>query len=1188
MKKLLLRALLPICLLLGQNGIVSAQETFDESAIYQRMYRLLAQPGEDPNGATDISYIDQGTSDFIRNLFWLNDGAADNAVCGWGDAGLHEIITNTWDHTLPQLDGMFQRLALDIYTCNFYLENAPESQTQRRAEAKFLRALCYYYMLDLFGSVPISTSTVSSILSQRDFWRRLGYNTQREVLPQNSREEVFNFVESELLACAGDLAAPGTATYGHADRAAAWFLLARLYLNAEVYTGTAKWQKAQEYAQKVIDSNVYRLCADYSYLFMGDNDTNGAQNEVIMPLVQSGNPGSWSGTTFLIAACYDGWGDMGSNGLNQRWAGLRARKSLVEKFTGNDKRSMFFSTWHTLEISDLTNFYEGYAVTKWTNVRSDNSQPTSTNYADTDLPLFRYAEMLLTAAEADARQNGGTTSATGTALVNQLRSRANAQTKNSYTLAELSDEWCREFYFEGQRRPTLIRFGKYTGSSYLWDWKGGVQTGQAIDSYRALFPLPNEFMRLSEDYAQNTGYKDPNKIKLSETFTLNTPPYASNTLVLRDYKAMELTWLHPEVTGADASEIIYSIQLSPTGKFQNWDDEDYDPTATVNIGIGSPGTYMIAEASQGTEHATVEMASIEQLLISFYKLKRLSDLPAGQTYDIYVRCVATAAFSESKSNIVKLTVMPYVNNVNTNNYYLLGAAIANGSGASASVAGIGQSMIPMNIDYDTYGSGTSTLGSGVFSKTAYIEAGKTFFLSQLQAEVKSSDGSIEGAQFVRNNTLNEFSLQESGWYLFMFNPQGFWEEDGPNNWVNKGLLKAEKVAAPGNNYQSVKLAGDVNVTLQPSRNDNNRDWYARFTTDKDIKVHFVADGTSLGSSCFSFGVAETGGNDISVPAGSYVVMFDGATGFFDFFDVNIDVPYTGNFNKLIANNAEPVADGKLQVESVNPIDMANMDDEDLIQVCDIVQLPSGASIEALYLVIGDKQYAINPDGTIDAKTLEEAIRSAQTSNRVNVMRKADTLEKSVEAYVYAEYMEDGLSSLKLSNSFTITVLLVKKAYYYIGGMTGWSTADKSWKFSTTDGNSYSLEVPEAAAGNYFCIAEESNFDTSDFWSGEFIGPMDYTDINQLSGYFYRGSGSSDAWQLPALPEGYHFYNLTFDLNAGTYEFIPLMVSGIQDMDAEQGNKTITVYSLSGQRLNSDLRTLSPGIYIVNGRKVMVK
>ena len=525
---------MPICLLLGQNGIVSAQETFDESAIYQRMYRLLAQPGEDPNGATDISYIDQGTSDFIRNLFWLNDGAADNAVCGWGDAGLHEIITNTWDHTLPQLDGMFQRLALDIYTCNFYLENAPESQTQRRAEAKFLRALCYYYMLDLFGSVPISTSTVSSILSQRDFWRRLGYNTQREVLPQNSREEVFNFVESELLACAGDLAAPGTATYGHADRAAAWFLLARLYLNAEVYTGTARWAEAQSYAETVcngphkLNTTGMNGWSAYQMLFMGDNGETSAATEAIFPVLQDGTTTtSWGTSLFLMASTWKS--DMNINsdfGTTEFWAGNRARRQLLDKFFPNgdapnatyedmaaaagDDRAIFFGVDRELSVSTPTEYTSGFACAKFRNTYASGGTPHNTQYVDMDFFLMRSAEAYLISAEADARQNGGVTTAAGTARVNALRERANASTQTQYSLGQILDERSREFYFEGYRRTDLIRFGYYGGSKsseYLWEWKGGAGTsGVSFPDYLNIYAIPDEDMNANPNLTQNPGY----------------------------------------------------------------------------------------------------------------------------------------------------------------------------------------------------------------------------------------------------------------------------------------------------------------------------------------------------------------------------------------------------------------------------------------------------------------------------------------------------------------------------------------------------------------------------------------------------------------------------------------------------------------------------------------------------------
>ena len=122
---------------------------------------------------------------------------------------------------------------------------------------------------------------------------------------------------------------------------------------------------------------------------------------------------------------------------------------------------------------------------------------------------MRSAEAYLIAAEADARQNGGQTSATGTEYINALRSRAHAMTQNSYSLNQILDERSRELYFEGFRRTDLVRYGYYAGAKsneYLWEWKGGAQNGVSLPEYRNLFAIPAEDLNANPNLVQNPGY----------------------------------------------------------------------------------------------------------------------------------------------------------------------------------------------------------------------------------------------------------------------------------------------------------------------------------------------------------------------------------------------------------------------------------------------------------------------------------------------------------------------------------------------------------------------------------------------------------------------------------------------------------------------------------------------------------
>ena len=326
-------------------------------------------------------------------------------------------------------------------------------------------------------------------------------------------------------------------SYGRADKAAAWMLLMRLYLNAEVYTGTAQWDKAASYAKKVIDSP-YELwtgktnsASAYQMLFMGDNGSNGASCEAILPILQDGAKTSgWAGGLFLIASTTKS--DMGSFGTTEYWGGNRARPQLIAKFfpkasntpTGatakemadaaNDDRAIFFSAGdgRTLTIptrTDISDFTKGYSVAKWTNIYSDQSASHSSQFIDTDVFFLRAAEAYLAYAEATARQNGGKTTKEGTDYVNEVRLRANTTTKDSYTLNDLLDEWSREFYFEGHRRVDLVRFGQFGGSdaTYKWAWKGGDANGTIFSKERNVFAIPaTEINAAQGAIKQNTGY----------------------------------------------------------------------------------------------------------------------------------------------------------------------------------------------------------------------------------------------------------------------------------------------------------------------------------------------------------------------------------------------------------------------------------------------------------------------------------------------------------------------------------------------------------------------------------------------------------------------------------------------------------------------------------------------------------
>ena len=521
---------------------------FNEDYIFNKIYSNMVLTGQTgPDGSNDLDDIDEGTSNMIRQLWNANELSTDEAHCLWNDPGLPEFNHNSWSDSHPMMKALYYRLIFGVVLCNFYLDNAEGTDAatlQKRAEARFMRALHYYYMMDLYANPPFLTHLSS------------------DNAPQTTRAELFTFIENELKDVIGEgesnevLAEPRTAEYGRADKAAGYLLLARLYLNAQVYTGTAKWAEAKTYADKAINTS-YELSTTplngfsaYQLLFMGDNDTNGAQKEIILPALHDGDKTqTWGGCLFLIAAMADKdvmdadhYGALTSEGkpltgygTSENWGGIRARKQFVQAFfpsastdasvpqgtvkdvvaSAGDDRALFVTKGHSLSVSDETDYTKGYVYLKFNNIHADGTagHHDKGQFVDTDFPMLRLGEAYLISAEADARLNGGTTSAEGTQRIKDLHARANIKTSNplysqtSFTLNDIIKEWSREFGFEGQRRMHLIRFNMYGGqSNYTWEWMGGSKNGTQFNSRYNIFPIPDSDINANSNLKQNSGY----------------------------------------------------------------------------------------------------------------------------------------------------------------------------------------------------------------------------------------------------------------------------------------------------------------------------------------------------------------------------------------------------------------------------------------------------------------------------------------------------------------------------------------------------------------------------------------------------------------------------------------------------------------------------------------------------------
>jgi hypothetical protein len=486
-----------------------------------KLYAALAITGQQgPSGQGDIQGIDEGSSQFTRMLYNLNELTTDHAVVAWGDPGLPNLHAMDWTSSNQWVEGMYYRLAQEVSFTNSFISNAAALSSDAEvaayiAEARFLRAYAYYNLLDLFGEVPLLTEL------------------KAEKPSQASKDEIFNFIESELIAIESDLKATGSNEYGRVDETAAQALLSRLYLNAESFIGVDKYTECVTYSNKVFNG-AYSLHVNdangngssYDDLFLADNDANGAANEMIFPLLFDGiQTQTYGGMTFLVHASVGGSMNPVDFGINGGWFGLRSTKALVEKFNpsdsnGNgepiawgDNRALFYTDGQAFEIDKISEFSGGYTITKFKNVTSQGEAGSDPNgdFPDSDLPLIRVAEIYLNYAEAVLRGGAGGSESQALDYVNQLRTRAFGNNSGSIDAAELSlqfvlDERSRELYWEGFRRTDLIRYGQYTTGSYLWPFKGDVSTGTAVESYRSVFPIPANVIAVNPNLVQNEGY----------------------------------------------------------------------------------------------------------------------------------------------------------------------------------------------------------------------------------------------------------------------------------------------------------------------------------------------------------------------------------------------------------------------------------------------------------------------------------------------------------------------------------------------------------------------------------------------------------------------------------------------------------------------------------------------------------
>ena len=498
----------------------------DETGYVQGLAKIYFQLTS--NNTQDLQVADGGASEFIRAFWSTQEVTADAAKCAWGDAWVNNLNNNTWkgDVLNDAVYAVYVRTLQGITYVNEYLRQTSDANLdsrgcsadvkakvqQFRAEARFLRAYFYWAAMDTFGQVPFSTE---------DTQFGGGYNP-----PQQPREYIYDFVVSELEDLASDASAMPAAqsNYPRADKGSVLGLLARVYLNAEVYTGTAKWAEAKSVCEKIYTLG-YALAPTHAELFRGDNGENAnAKKEFLFAASYDAESNqSYGGTTYLTLSTLSGDdGAINITGINGGWAGNRVPYEYVQKFFTDvntpdytegiynftDKRAGYFYIKGRTESMEgnLNTFLNGWSCIKFNNV-PHNVDPVdyaataaTKNFSDIDWPLIRLGEIHLIYAEA-CMHAGGSAATQLAALAERAGVAAPAEVTEEWLMAERA----RELMWEAHRRTDLIRYGKWI-SGYNWTYKGGNFGGQDLPSHFNIFPVPSTELATNLDLQQNPGY----------------------------------------------------------------------------------------------------------------------------------------------------------------------------------------------------------------------------------------------------------------------------------------------------------------------------------------------------------------------------------------------------------------------------------------------------------------------------------------------------------------------------------------------------------------------------------------------------------------------------------------------------------------------------------------------------------
>ena len=513
----------------------SKPEAYLAGLAYINAYYNFVSAG-DP-GASDLDFSDAGQSELIRQWTNLNELSVDTFKCTWGDDYVSDIQFDKWSTAdNAALVAVYTRCMKGITLVNEYLaQTDPElveargqssllgTIKQYRAEARFHRALFYWILMDCYGNPPFAT------------YDNIANGTNPT---QIGRTALCEWIIGELkdLANGSDMPAYGEVAYPRPTKGSVMALLAEIYLNAGVYTGTAQWQAAKDAAEAVIGMG-YTLVKDYQMMFVQDNTENGAAEKEFIFAVSydKDHAQSWGGTTTLASAFMSGdvnkrlaelLGVSGTGIIPENWNGYHVSNEYVSNFelknvdwsgkgfgydrATSDKRAFFIN--EGLKDFDKADVTTGWRCWKFSGLYSDghvnDASVDNYKFSSMDYPIFRLAEMYLIYAEADARLNGGkVTDSKALGYVKALRDRAGLEMPEEVDLDFLLKERACELMLEGHRRTDLIRYGYFTAMSFPWPYKAGVKNGKAtIPAYMQVYPIILADRTANITLEQNAGY----------------------------------------------------------------------------------------------------------------------------------------------------------------------------------------------------------------------------------------------------------------------------------------------------------------------------------------------------------------------------------------------------------------------------------------------------------------------------------------------------------------------------------------------------------------------------------------------------------------------------------------------------------------------------------------------------------